>query len=45
MQLDKLHSIVDEWNKIFSRLRALHCTAGIYSLHLYTGHDDITENL
>jgi hypothetical protein len=42
---DKMHNIVEEWQRIFPRLRALPCTADISCLRMYTEGDDMAESL
>jgi hypothetical protein len=45
MKPDEMDNIVEEWQRIFPRLRALPCTADISCLRSYTGGDDMTEGL
>lgn len=42
MQSDQLHKIVEEWHRIFPKLRALPCMADIYCMHPYTDDDEST---
>jgi hypothetical protein len=45
MKSNEMDNIVEEWQRIFPRLRALPCTADISCLRSYTGGDDMTEGL
>jgi hypothetical protein len=45
MKPEKMDNIVEEWQRIFLRPRALPCTPDISCLHSYTAGDNMTEDL
>lgn len=45
MRPDRMYNIVEEWHRVFPKLRALPCTADIYCMHSFTSDDEKTGDL